>query len=96
MWKGIRHQQGTQLNGESFYADVPTTEKALRCTVAKWARGTNSSSLAAERSTRRADKTDTSHLAAEFTKVRRGAAKDTPGDHRSYTILYPLRDRQPM
>src|SRR6218665_578411 len=34
-------------------ADGPTTEKALRCTVSKWAQGTKSSPLAAERSTSR-------------------------------------------
>src|SRR6218665_1124769 len=45
--------------GRSFHADVPTAEKALRCTVAKWARGSKSSPLAAERSTRRAAKPDT-------------------------------------
>jgi len=37
--------------GRSFHADGPTTEKALHCTVDKWARGTKSSPLAAERST---------------------------------------------
>src|SRR6218665_2980606 len=31
----------------SFHADGPTTETALRCTVAKWARGTKISPLAA-------------------------------------------------
>src|SRR6218665_4206803 len=36
------------------------------------------------------------HWAAEVTKVRGGAAKDPTGDHCSDTILYPLRDRQPM
>src|SRR6218665_290030 len=40
--------------GRSFHADGPTTEKALRCIVSKLARGTKSSPLAAERSTRRA------------------------------------------
>ena len=29
--------------GRSFHADRPTTEKALSCTVAKWAQGTKSS-----------------------------------------------------
>src|SRR6218665_78837 len=36
------------------------------------------------------------HWAAEVAEVRRGAAKDTTGDHCSDTILYPLRYRQPM
>src|SRR6218665_503092 len=45
--------------GRSFHADGPTTEKALRCIIAKRARGTKNSPLAAERSTRRAVKTDT-------------------------------------
>jgi len=39
--------------GRSFHPDGPTTEKALRCIVSKWARGTKSSPLAAQRSTRR-------------------------------------------
>ena len=43
----------------SFHADGPTIEKALRCMIAKRARGTKNSPLAAERSTRRAAKTDT-------------------------------------
>src|SRR6218665_1010337 len=43
----------------SFHDDGPTTEKALRCIIAKRARGTKNSPLAAERSTRRAAKTDT-------------------------------------
>src|SRR6218665_3560352 len=45
--------------GRSFHADGPTIEKALRCIIAKWARGTKNSPLAAERSTRRAARTDT-------------------------------------
>src|SRR6218665_3897319 len=45
--------------GRSFHADGPTTEKVLRCIIAKRARGTKNSPLAAERSTRRAAKTDT-------------------------------------
>ena len=45
--------------GRSFHADGPTIEKALRCIIAKRARGTKNSPLAAERSTRRAAKTDT-------------------------------------
>src|SRR6218665_162214 len=36
------------------------------------------------------------HWAAEVTEVREGIVKDTPGDHRSNTTLYPLRERQPM
>src|SRR6218665_3595941 len=36
------------------------------------------------------------HWAAEVAKVRGGAAKDPTGDHCSDTILYPLRDRQPI
>jgi|SRR6218665_885425 len=36
------------LKGRSFHADGPTTEKALRCIIAKRARGTKSSPLAAE------------------------------------------------
>ena len=47
--------------GRSFHVDGPTTEKALRRTVAKWARGTKNSPLAAERRTRRAAKIDTGH-----------------------------------
>src|SRR6218665_471795 len=39
--------------GRLFQADGHTTKKALRCTVVKWARGTKSSPLAAERNTRR-------------------------------------------
>ena len=86
-------------NGRSFHADGPTTEKALRCIIAK--RGTKNSPLAAERSTRRAAKTDTRHSVgsmqiAEVADVRGGAAKDTTEDHCSDTILYPLRYRQPM
>src|SRR6218665_1501680 len=45
--------------GRSFHADGPTNEKALRCIIAKRARGTKNSLLAAERSPRRAAKTDT-------------------------------------
>jgi len=45
--------------GRSFHDDGPTTEKALYCTVAKWVRGTKSSPLAAECSTRHAAKADT-------------------------------------
>jgi len=45
--------------GRSLHAGGHTTEKALRCTVAKWARGTKSSPLAAEHSTRRTAKTNT-------------------------------------
>src|SRR6218665_2406718 len=45
--------------GRSFHADGPTTEKPLRCIIANRARGTKNSLLAAERSARRAAKTDT-------------------------------------
>jgi len=45
--------------GRSFHADGPTTEKALRCIVAKWAQGTKSSPFAAERRSRRDAKTNT-------------------------------------
>src|SRR6218665_406724 len=45
--------------GRSFHADGSTIEKALRCIIAKRARGTKNSPLAAERSTRRAARTDT-------------------------------------
>jgi len=72
------HQQGTQLNGDiSFHADGPTSskEKAIRCTVAKWAWGTKSSPLAAKRSTRRSSKTDTGQQRSQ--RQREGAAKDT-------------------
>src|SRR6218665_4176448 len=82
--------------GRSSHADGPTTEKALRCIIAKRARGTKTSPLAAGRSTRRAAKTDTGQWAAEVVEVRGGAAKDTTGDHCSDPILYPLRYRRPM
>src|SRR6218665_550339 len=82
--------------GRSSHADGPTTEKALRCIIAKRARGTKTSPLAAGRSTRRAAKTDTGQWAAEVVEVRGGAAKDTTGDHCSDPILYPLRYGQPM
>src|SRR6218665_2648142 len=55
----VGHQQGTQLKGRSFHADGPTTEKALRCIMAKRDQGTKNSPLAAERRTRRSAKTDT-------------------------------------
>src|SRR6218665_548919 len=45
--------------GRPLHADGPTIEKAPRCTIAKWARGTKNSPLAPERSTRRAARTDT-------------------------------------
>src|SRR6218665_1320779 len=44
---------------ERSFHDNATTVKARRCTVGKWARGTKSAPLAADRSTRRAAKTDT-------------------------------------
>src|SRR6218665_2346296 len=53
--------------GRSFHADGPTIEKALRCIIAKWARGTKNSPLAAERSTRRAARTDTGQQRAACT-----------------------------
>src|SRR6218665_3432870 len=80
--------------GRSFHADGPTIEKALRCIIAKRARGTKNSPLAAERSTRRFSQNR--HWAAEDAEVRGGAAKDTTGDQCSDAILYPLRYRQPM
>src|SRR6218665_2363653 len=58
IWKGLAISNERSSTGRSFHADGPTTEKALRCTVAKWARWTKSSPLAAERSTRRAAKTE--------------------------------------
>src|SRR6218665_2342300 len=79
------HQQGTQLNREISPGRWAHNQKALRCITAKRARGTKSSPVAAERSTRRAAKNR--HWAAEITKVRGGTAKDIPGDQRSNTII---------
>ena len=62
IWNGrpsARNAAQRGVGGRSFHADGPTTEKTLRCIVAKWARGTKSSHLAAERSTRSDAKTDT-------------------------------------
>src|SRR6218665_1933571 len=81
------HEQKTQLNR----ADWPTSEKALRCIIAKRARETIPRSR-----TEHPTRCQNRHWAAEITKVRGGTAKDTPGDERSNTIMYPLRDRQPM
>src|SRR6218665_1120823 len=63
--KDLREMEGWAIStersskGRSFHADGPTIEKALRCIIAKRARGTKNSHLAAERSTRRAARTDT-------------------------------------
>src|SRR6218665_889583 len=60
-FRRVGHQELKERSskGRSFHADGPTTEKALCCIIAKLARGTKNSPLAAERSTRRAAKTDT-------------------------------------
>src|SRR6218665_2078590 len=60
--------------GRSFHADGPTIEKALRCIIAKQARGTKNSPLAAERSTRRAARTDTGQ---QRTRRKEGAQPRT-------------------
>src|SRR6218665_428228 len=75
--------------GRSFHADGPTTEKALRCIIAKRARGTKNR-------TQHPTCGQNRHWAAEVAEVRGGAAKDTTGDHCSDTILYSLKYRQPM
>src|SRR6218665_881285 len=48
IWKGGPSARKGRSKGRSFYADGPTTEKALRCIIAKRARGTKNSPLAAE------------------------------------------------
>ena len=57
--EGLAISKERSSTGRSVHADGPATEKALRFTLSKWARGTKSSPLAAERSTRRAAKTVT-------------------------------------
>src|SRR6218665_2233155 len=85
---GQKRKEGNS-KGRSFHADGPTTEKALRCIIAKRARGTKNR-------TQHPTCGQNRHWAAEVAEVRGGAAKDTTGDHCSDTILYSLKYRQPM
>src|SRR6218665_1112770 len=64
--------------GRSFHADGPTIEKALRCIIAKWARGTKNSPLEAERSTRRAARTDTGQSRGSGFKLEPCAGRAAP------------------
>jgi len=64
--------------GRSFHADGPTTKKAFCCIIAKRARGTKklTPSLQVEHPMHCPNQ----HWAAEVTKVRGGAVKDTTGN----------------
>src|SRR6218665_236768 len=74
--------------GRSFHADGPTIEKALRCIIAKRARGTKNSPPHSR--TQHPMCSQNRHWAAEDAEVRGGAAKDTTGDHCSDAILYRI------
>ena len=58
IWNGGPSAKNAAQRGRSFHANGPTTEKTLHFIIVKRARGTKSSPLAPERSTRRVAKTD--------------------------------------
>src|SRR6218665_362194 len=88
------HQQGTQLNREiisgrwAHNLKGPSLHNSWTCP--------RDQEFTPRSRTEHLTRCQNRHWAAEITKVRGGTAKDTPGDQRSNTILYPLRDRQPM
>src|SRR6218665_2841081 len=90
----VGHQQGTQLKGEIIPCRWTHNRKGPSLHNSQM--GTRDQKLTPRSRTQHPTCGQNRHWAAEVAQVRRGAAKDTMGDHCSDTILYPLRYRQPM